>query len=82
MSSLHSLIAFRIPWFQISPSALVVRHGLFQGRPILLHAACSSSLSLQQLAQLAMVPPISHVLLFRVRNNPCPGSLVARVALH
>jgi hypothetical protein len=43
MRSLHSLIAFHIPWFQISPSALVIRHGLFQGQPVLLHAACSSS---------------------------------------
>jgi hypothetical protein len=33
-------------------------------------------------AQLAMVPPISHVLLFRVRNNSCPDSLVVRVALY
>jgi len=24
-------------------------------------------------AQLAMVPPIPHVLLFRVHNNPCSG---------
>jgi hypothetical protein len=42
-SCLRSLIAFRIPWFQISSSALVVCHGLFQDRPILF--ACS----LQQL---------------------------------
>ena len=34
--------------------------------------------SMQLAAQLAAVPPISHVLLFRVRNKSCPGSLVAR----
>ena len=70
MSSLHSLMAFRIPWFQISPSALAVRHGLFQDWSILLHAACRFRTFWSILLHAAC----------RFRNS-CPGSLVARVAL-